>query len=336
LIINQRNITLDSITAATKDYDGNSVATISDVSFGNLVSGEALGLSGFGFFDSPNVNGVSTVTVDNVGSLSKVDGTGLWSNYNLTTTGSITSSATGKITPKTLTATVLGSSIFVTQAAASAPDMGVRYTGFVGGDTAETALTGNAVRSYSGAVSYPSVPADPQVLMGVFGLSSTPSANHGNYTFAPVVRGDLTVIPADRLLITINSQALDYGKQTNDYLGVAAPRTVSAVYCLVPTDCNGDNLYRLDTTRINNTNQWQASDRVGGVVVFDTTIGGAIYSSSGRYLVVGNYQFDSSSLTRISTSEDTNLNFVHHHTIGGVLTVNPLTVTPTLSASDQT
>jgi len=118
--------------------------------------------------------------------------------------GSITSSATGKITAAPLIATVNGSSIFVTQSASTAPDMGVRYSGFVGGDSPDTALSGSAVRSYSGALSYPAA----ATYTGVFGLSTVPTANHGNYTIN-VVAGDLQVIPADRLLISIGSQSVD-------------------------------------------------------------------------------------------------------------------------------
>jgi hypothetical protein len=149
-----------------------------------------------------------------------------------------------------------------------------------------------------------------------------------------VVAGDLTVIPADHLLISIDSQTIEYGSQTNTRQGIAAAGTVSAVYCLNPANCNGSNLYNLNTTRIG-SNQWRAADNAGGAVVFDTKISGGNYSNGG-YLVVGNYEFDSSSLTRVYASGNAKLNFVNHYTIGGVLTVEPLTINPTLLASNKT
>jgi hypothetical protein len=102
LVIQQRDITLNDVTASTKVYDGNTTASITGGTFGNIVAGETLALTGNGYFNSPNVNDVSTVTVNDVANLSKVDGTGLWSNYNLTTNGPITSTATGQIAPKDL------------------------------------------------------------------------------------------------------------------------------------------------------------------------------------------------------------------------------------------
>jgi filamentous hemagglutinin family protein len=330
LDITPRDITLTGITAATKVYDGNTVASINGGTFGNIVSGETLALSGSGYFNSANVNGVSIVTVNDASALTEAaGGTGSWSNYNLTASGFITSSATGKITAAPLMATVNGSSIFVTQNASTAPNMGVRYDGFVGGDSADTALSGTAVRSYSGLSSYPAA----ATYTGVFGLSTVPSANHGNYTIN-VVAGDLQVIPADRLLISIGSQSVDYGSQTQANSGMAAIGSVTAVYCLNDSNCNGSNLYSLTTTRLSDT-QWKAADNAGGAVLFSTGIAGGDYSSGG-YLQVGAYEFTQSPISRESSSGNPVLNFTDTYTNNGFLTVNPLTVTPTLSASDKT
>jgi hypothetical protein len=71
------------------------------------------------------------------------------------------------------------------------------------------------------------------------------------------------------------------------------------------------------------------------VVVFSTGITGGAYSSGG-YLRVGNYQFTQSAITRVSVSGDPVLNFTNSHATNGFLTVEPLTVNPTLSASDKT
>jgi filamentous hemagglutinin family protein len=313
LSITPRDITLTAVTASNKTYDGNTTASISGGTFGNIVAGESLGLSGSGTFDSANVDDVSTVTVANVAALTKTNGTGSWSNYNLTSTGSLTSSAVGNITPATLTATVNGSAIFVTQAASTAPDMGVSYSGFVGNDTAATALSGSAVRSYTGLANYPAAGTHA----GVFGLSSTPTASHGNYNIS-LSAGDLTVVPADKLLITIASQSASFGSQTSANAGTAAVGTVSTVYCLDPANCSGANLYSLTTTRLS-SNQWKAADNTGSYVVFDTSVASPLYTSGN--LSVGNYTYTATEINPLSLYTNGVANFNGRFTNGGVLTI---------------
>jgi hypothetical protein len=115
---------------------------------------------------------------------------------------------------------------------------------------------------------------------------------------------------------------------------MAAIGSVTAVYCLNDSNCNGSNLYSLTTTRLSDT-QWKAADNAGGAVLFSTGIAGGDYSSGG-YLQVGAYEFTQSPISRESSSGNPVLNFTDTYTNNGFLTVNPLTVTPTLSASDKT
>jgi hypothetical protein len=328
LVINRRDITLSGVIAATKFYDGNTSAGITGGTFNNIVAGETLALSGTGYFNSPNVNGVSTVTVDDVATLTQaVGGTGAWSNYNLLpAAGAITSSTSGKITPVALTARVNDSAVFVTQSASSAPDMGVMYTGFVNGESASTALSGLGVRTYSGAADYPVAGSYTHV----YGLSATPSANHGNYTVT-VEQGALTVVPADKLLIRVDSQNSAYGQQTAAADGVAGLGTVGAYYCLdASAACNGANLVRLNLTRLS-PNRWKAADSTGSFVVFDTSISGASYSTGG-YLNVGNYQYAASEISPLSLP---NGNFTGRFSNAGVLTVDAQPITATYLASDK-
>lgn len=328
LIIAPRDITLTSITAATKVYDGTTVATINGGTFGNIVSGETLLLGGGGYFNSPNVNGVSTVTVDDVTTLTKPSGgSGSWTNYNLVTTGSITSSATGKITRAPLTATVNNSSIFVTQLASSAPDMGVAYSGFVN-DEDVSVLSGLAVRNYTGAASYPAPAAGTHA--GVFGLSQTPTA--ANYQIT-VVPGDLIVIPADKLLITIQSQAAEYGSQTAANSGTAALGSVSAQYCLDDTDCNGVNLVDLTLSKLSET-RWKAADNTGSHVIFDTAVSTPSYSTGG-YLKAGNYIYSASEIAPLSLFTNGVANFTGRAVNAGVLTINARELRITAANEEQ-
>jgi hypothetical protein len=327
LVVHQRDITLSAVTAATKVYDGNTTASISGGTFGNIVGGETLALTGSGYFDSPNVNGVSTVTVDNVTALVQAaGGTGAWSNYNLTTTGAITNSATGKITPATLTATVNNSAVFVTIDPNSAPDMGVSYSGFVVGDSAATALSGTYSRTYTGAAT-----PNAGTYNNVFGLSATPTALNGNYTIT-VDAGDLRVLPADLLMVTVNSQNSTYGTQVERNNDFTTANSVTAQYCLDKSNCS-TGLSTLNMSRIGDT-RWRATDGTGSSVEFDTTIDSPIYSS-GRYLTVSNYDYDITPISLVSL-QNIDPNFTGTYINAGVLTVDPLTLSPSMVASNKT
>jgi filamentous hemagglutinin family protein len=100
LTINKKDVTLTGITANNKTYDGTRNAVISAGVIGGTVGNETLLISGSGTFDSKNAGTGKTVTVTDVRALIKTDGTGDWDNYNLTTTDSMTTTAT--IAPKLL------------------------------------------------------------------------------------------------------------------------------------------------------------------------------------------------------------------------------------------
>jgi filamentous hemagglutinin family protein len=95
--ISKKDVTLDAITASNKTYDGNTVAAVSGVinsgSASGTVAGETLSVSGAGVFNDKNAGTNKVVTVADVTGLTKSNGTGDWSNYNLTTTGSKTTAA---------------------------------------------------------------------------------------------------------------------------------------------------------------------------------------------------------------------------------------------------
>jgi len=134
-----------------------------------------------------------------------------------------------------------------------------------------------------------------------------------------VVRGDLIVIPADKLLITIQSQQAEYGSQTAANLGTAGAGTVSAQYCFDLADCNGPNLFNLTMTQLTST-RWQAADNTGSFVVFDTSLVSPSYSTSG-HLNVGNYTYSTSEISPLSLFTNGQANFTGRETNGGVLEV---------------
>jgi hypothetical protein len=99
--ITPKDVSLSSITAAHKVYDGNNTASITSGAISTGVLSETLTISGSGTFNNQNAGNSKTVTVANVTALTKTNGTGNWSNYNLTTTGSMTTNA--NITRKDVT-----------------------------------------------------------------------------------------------------------------------------------------------------------------------------------------------------------------------------------------
>ncbi|ALK89383.1 YDG domain-containing protein [Limnohabitans sp. 63ED37-2] len=91
--ITPKGVTLDSLTAASKTYDGSAAASITAGAISGTVTGETLAVSGSGSFDTKNAGTGKTVTVSDVTTLTKINGTGNWANYTLTTTGSKTTTA---------------------------------------------------------------------------------------------------------------------------------------------------------------------------------------------------------------------------------------------------
>ncbi len=92
--IAKKNVTLDTITADGKTYDATNAAVISAGAISGTVGSQTLLVSGSGTFADADAGSGKTVTVSDVTALNKADGTGAWSNYNLTTTGSLTTTAT--------------------------------------------------------------------------------------------------------------------------------------------------------------------------------------------------------------------------------------------------
>jgi hypothetical protein len=231
LVIGKRDITLSTIVANNKTYDGFESASIVSATFGNLANGESLGLSGVGTFSDKNAANGKTVTVADVTSLIKADSTGAWSNYNLTTTGSKTTTA--NIAKASLTAKANADARFVTQADAAGFN-GVSYSGFVGGDTAAAvnasglsisrtnALTDVAAGTYSGVL----VPT---------GLTAT------NYNIT-YTNGNYTIVPADRLLVRTSNQSVTYGS-TPTYSTTAQYLDSQSNQIMVLTQTGANNNY---------------------------------------------------------------------------------------------
>jgi hypothetical protein len=305
LVIGKRDITLSTITASNKTYNGTDAATITSGTFGNLYNNETLAISGAGTFSSKDVANGKTVTVADTTTLTKANGTGNWNNYNLTTTSKTT---TANITKATLTATANADARFVTQADA-ANFNGVSYSGFVGGDTSAVvggtlsisrtnALTDVAAATYTGVL----VPT---------GLT----ASNYNISYA---NGNYTIVPADRLLVNTTNQTVTYGT-TPTY-------TTTAKYL----DSSNNTIKVLTQTGTNNN--YTYNDGAGTTISLAlkpyTGANVATLSTSGN-TVVGTYDVKDAAYVQNGTNFNGTPVFI------GSLTVNQKAITPSASGASK-
>jgi hypothetical protein len=247
------------------------------------------------------------------------------------------------ITPKSLTITVKDSAVFVTRDPNSAQDLGFHFDGLVFGETSEMALEGSLTRTYNNTLTAdnpltldagfdPNNPL-PGLYKNVFGLASTPIARHGNYDIT-IEKGDLTVLAADVLLLTVNSQTSPYGEQNVLANGQAQPGTITAQYC-TSRDCT----LPLSSLTLMRTagNDWIATDTTGASMSFSTTLQslGPSSFSTGGYLNVGSYDYAINNLQSLATiRSNSGDNFSSLHTNAGVLTVSPRELTFSVASED--
>jgi len=105
LIVAKKDVSLTAIAAANKTYDGTRNASITGATVSGTVQGESLSATGAGLFDTKHAGTGKTVTVADVTQLSLIDGSGSWANYNLSSAGSLSTSADIAKAPLTVTAT---------------------------------------------------------------------------------------------------------------------------------------------------------------------------------------------------------------------------------------
>ncbi|WP_312440426.1 YDG domain-containing protein [Janthinobacterium sp.] len=127
--ITPKALTLSGLAAATRQYDGSTAATLTGGTLNGLVAGETLNVgASTGLYADKNAGAGKAVTVT-IGTL--VDGTGLASNYTLTTPTGVT----GTITPKDLSWSGLTADNKEYNGNTSASISGGSISGMVGGET---------------------------------------------------------------------------------------------------------------------------------------------------------------------------------------------------------
>ena len=313
-------------TQVTKEYDGLTTAAGTGT-VSTLAGDDAVNSTGGQMFTNKNA-GLNNKIVQASGiTLKDATGHDVTQNYNITYIDNTNST----ITPASLIIKVNDTDMFVTQDARTALHQGFTYSTFKNGETAATALIGGALtagdRSYTGSY-FPTAGN----YANVYGLATTPTSVNGNYAIT-VERGNLTVTPADKLLITVTSQSDTYGNRMSSNAAYANNNSVSAQYCLVANNCNGANLVSLTMTRLAD-NKWQATDNTGSYVVFDTTVATTSSSySTGGYLKAGSYNLNTTEIAPLSLP---NGNFSGRANNGGVLTITPLAIALSTNSINKT
>lgn len=201
--IARKDVTLSAMTAANKTYDGNDSAAMTNGTVQGTVAGETLSVSGSGTFDTKNAGNGKTVTVNDVALLSKDNGSGDWANYQLTTMGALTTTAT--ISPRTLSASLVGSvsKTYDSTSNATLSAGNFSLSGFVTGEGASVSQTIGTYASANVDANGGNGAVSAHLLPGQF------SANAGtllsNYVLPVSASGNVGTITPAALTIKVNN-----------------------------------------------------------------------------------------------------------------------------------
>ena len=294
--------------SASGVYSGSTVVAPTSFTLTGLVGGET-------------VSNITSLTVSNanVATASKrvtaiVVGNGtasmgnyvLGGSYNATANTTTTNAFTMSKAPLSVTAD--NAAVFVTQSVPGSYN--VSYSGFVGGQTANTA--GLTVGTVSNTASTGS-PAGSYVL--------TPSGwSSANYNIS-YVNGSFTIVPANQLLVQVGSTSTAYGAD----ISYASP-TVQYM-------AGNATLVTLTQTQ-QSGNTFTFADGSSGTVTF--TLGPANASlSTANKLVAGSYQVAGSNFSKTSTNFNGNITYSGSSTVSALgLTVNTGNVSKVYDGSD--
>jgi hypothetical protein len=268
--ITPKTVTVGGLVADNKTYDGTTNASMTNwgaVSTG--VGTETLVLNhGGATFADANANTGKTVTASGY---ALVDGSGLASNYQLSSSSATT---TADISKALLTVIANNDAKFVTQGDNNPAYNGVSYNGFVNGETSSV-LSGAATitrnnSSVNVAGSYNGV-----LVPNASGLAAT------NYSFQ-TQNGNYTIVGSNQLLVWVSNTSKTYGSASSYSITGAEYYNGSAVVPLPLVTDNGNGNFTI-------------SDGVGGSATFTLRPTSAGLSGAGM-TPVGSYQLGFSGL----------------------------------------
>ena len=247
--ITPKDVSVTTINANSKAYDGNTTAVVTGVTVSGTAGGETLFASGVGAFDTQNAGTGKTVTVADVTTLSKVNGTGDWANYKLV---AAPVSTTADITPKTLSASLTGtvSKTYDSNTNAALAVGNFSLSGFVSGEGASVSQTAGTYASAHVDANGGTGAVTANLLSGHFNANSGTILS--NYTLPSSASGNIgTITPAPLTLHVNNTTAFvtqDANTATHNgysYTGLQGADTASTA--LVRTPTASDRLYTANT-----------------------------------------------------------------------------------------
>ncbi|MBT8522558.1 hypothetical protein G6737_08440 [Polynucleobacter paneuropaeus] len=316
-----------SINAQTKVYDSTNAASLTAGTSGNAGSYTLTGfIAGQGAYinqtnasyNGANVAGATTVTATLSPSNYVATGSTNLSNYSLPSSVS----ASGTITPATLTMTATAAAKFVGQ---TDPVFAYTLLGLKGSDSASV-LTNASVTRPAGEVAGAT-------------YTLTPSATAANYSIVPVT-ASFTIIPQGQLLITVANSSIAYGTLKASTISSAAQ--VSASYCNIGTNCTIADIVSLNVIAGSQANTFIATDAKTGsaqgnyTLTINTPTLTASNSSAGGYLNIGSYTFTPS--TTVVTNSGYSTNYATGYpilTVAGTISITPLTLNISVSSPSK-
>jgi filamentous hemagglutinin family protein len=239
--ITQKSITLSGITAANKTYDGTTAATITAGAIATGIANETLAVSGAGTFSDKNAADGKIVTVSDITTLVKANGTGDWRNYNLTSTGSITTTA--NIDKKNVTLDSITAANKIYDGTDTATITAGSITTGVGNETLAISGKGKFADTAPGTNKVVTV-ADVTTLTKTNG-----TGNWNNYklsnTGSKATKATITAVPPSPPAPTPSSASTSSGSaapRVKIPLGSSNPFQLASVEMLVDEVCSGSNL----------------------------------------------------------------------------------------------
>ena len=277
--ISAKALSISGISAANKTYDGTTSAVVSTAGVvkSGLIAGDTVTVTSSGVFADKNAGAGKTVNLSN-----SYGGADL-GNYAITDQ----TTAMANIGQAALTMTAQNASKLVGQAD---PTFNINYSGFVNGETAS--VLSNASVTRTGA----------DTAANTYNGVLVPSALSANYNIT-TVNGNLTIVPADTLLVTLGNASKTYGASVSG-LSVASAQYVT----------NSNVLRTVSLTPLGN-GTYSYSDGLG------TTGSFQVVTSANSSSAVGNYGITLTNFVKSGT------NFTSQTSQDGNLVINPLAVT---------
>ena len=219
--ITRKDVTLSAMIADNKTYDGNDRAAVTSANVQGTVAGETLSVSGSGTFDTKNAGNGKTVTVADVALLNKDNGSGDWANYNLSTMGALTATAT--ITPKAITVSgiAVNDKVYDGTLSASVSTTAANFNGMINGDDLSVLATGSFADKNAGS-------GKRVLLSSVYGGNDL-----NNYTITDQTHTSATISKAELTLQAVSDtktyDASTHSSQSVQVSGLLSGDTVTGL-----------------------------------------------------------------------------------------------------------